>query len=165
MTDWHVQCKTCKRSGVRLKRCSACCSVSYCSRECQKHDWPDHKKICDKEQTGTASICLPRKGASNNGDKMFNDQRQKGVEETESSVRYIQEALIDENGVVSIHGRDCDVLYEHHCAHCKTFGATKSCSKCKIAFYCSKPCQRADWPEHRKNCQRVRYFFVTYQYI
>lgn len=129
-----------------------------------KNDWPDHKKICNKEQTGIDSSCLPQKKTLNDGEMMFDFPQEKGKKETKSTVRYFNETLIDEDGV-SINERDCDVLYEHHCAHCKTFGATKSCSKCKIAFYCSKPCQRADWPEHRKNCQRVRYFFVTYQYI
>jgi hypothetical protein len=29
-----------------LKLCSRCKIVSYCSRECQMKDWPDHKKHC-----------------------------------------------------------------------------------------------------------------------
>jgi hypothetical protein len=29
-----------------LKLCSRCKVVSYCSRECQEKDWPDHKKHC-----------------------------------------------------------------------------------------------------------------------
>jgi hypothetical protein len=29
-----------------LKLCSRCKVVSYCSRECQMKDWPDHKKHC-----------------------------------------------------------------------------------------------------------------------
>jgi hypothetical protein len=34
------------RSGADLKLCSRCKIVSYCSRECQMKDWPDHKKHC-----------------------------------------------------------------------------------------------------------------------
>ena len=34
-------------SGVKLKQCSLCLEVSYCSRECQKKDWRDgHKEDC-----------------------------------------------------------------------------------------------------------------------
>jgi len=29
---------------------------------------------------------------------------------------------------------------------------TKLCGRCKIAFYCSKECQRAKWPTHRVHC-------------
>jgi hypothetical protein len=33
-----------------LKRCGACASVFYCSRECQIADWPKHKPECKKDE-------------------------------------------------------------------------------------------------------------------
>ena len=30
----------------KLKQCGACQTVAYCSRECQKSDWKEHKKVC-----------------------------------------------------------------------------------------------------------------------
>lgn len=38
-------CRTCAASG-NLKACSRCKAAKYCSTECQKADWKEHKKNC-----------------------------------------------------------------------------------------------------------------------
>ena len=40
-------CNKADRSKL-LQQCSACFSVSYCSRECQRDDWRNHKKSCKR---------------------------------------------------------------------------------------------------------------------
>ena len=47
--------KACNRCGMwdtavlkNLKKCSRCKAVSYCSRACQKQDWPQHKLTCQQ---------------------------------------------------------------------------------------------------------------------
>jgi hypothetical protein len=47
-------CENGKVEGVKLSFCSACRSVSYCSRECQKADWKTHKNICKELNVGDA---------------------------------------------------------------------------------------------------------------
>jgi hypothetical protein len=44
--DPNVCARCLKSSSVKLKRCSRCKSVSYCTVECQKADWSKHKTYC-----------------------------------------------------------------------------------------------------------------------
>ena len=45
----RVKCAACGAAdcgGVRLRACDACDAVRYCSRECQRADWPVHVHAC-----------------------------------------------------------------------------------------------------------------------
>lgn len=48
--DDGKRCKSCKRTkpakGKRLLRCSRCKKATYCSADCQKLDWSNHKDSC-----------------------------------------------------------------------------------------------------------------------
>lgn len=39
-------CMVCGDRQGKLKRCSACGVTCYCSAECQKRDWKEHKLVC-----------------------------------------------------------------------------------------------------------------------
>lgn len=39
-------CKVCSKTAIDMQICSACKSVHYCSRDCQKLDWKSHKTAC-----------------------------------------------------------------------------------------------------------------------
>jgi hypothetical protein len=39
-------CESCGAINNDFKKCLGCKNVLYCSRECQKLDWPEHKKTC-----------------------------------------------------------------------------------------------------------------------
>eukprot|EP00897_Mesotaenium_endlicherianum_P008438 jgi/Mesen1/7622/ME000004S07898 len=44
-------CATCGKTGGSVHRCSRCKGPAYCSKECQKLDWPQHKQHCNKEDS------------------------------------------------------------------------------------------------------------------
>lgn len=43
-----MECRVCAKTVEHLKKCSVCRAVSYCSVDCQKVDWNQHKKVCQK---------------------------------------------------------------------------------------------------------------------
>ena len=46
----NKRCKTCKSKNKEdLKSCSVCKIVYYCSKECQRKDWKDHKLECNNK--------------------------------------------------------------------------------------------------------------------
>lgn len=42
------------------------------------------------------------------------------------------------------------------CSHCGSLKNPKPCAGCLGIYYCSKECQQADYPKHKKLCRRVR---------
>ena len=51
------QCDFCTKQFSKLKQCGACGKARYCSEDCQKKDWKEHKKACRrvKETANTES--------------------------------------------------------------------------------------------------------------
>ena len=45
---------------IGLKRCSQCKSVWYCSEECQKFAWKQHKSTCDPKIGSGEAKCQPK---------------------------------------------------------------------------------------------------------
>lgn len=43
-----TKCSNCNKKAEKLSNCSACQTVAYCSKECQRIDWPRHKTDCRK---------------------------------------------------------------------------------------------------------------------
>ncbi|ODA79308.1 hypothetical protein RJ55_04901 [Drechmeria coniospora] len=57
-------CKACNKSppSVNLKRCAKCSITWYCSRDCQKVDWKEHKKTCAKQRDARGVDDAPNTG-------------------------------------------------------------------------------------------------------
>jgi len=44
----------CREINKPLKKCSTCKSVSYCSKNCQKVNWPNHRINCKRSEENTS---------------------------------------------------------------------------------------------------------------
>jgi len=53
--DRKYCCSNCRKVCEEVKRCSRCRIGVYCSNECQKKNWMDHKKFCTKH--GKCPVC------------------------------------------------------------------------------------------------------------
>ncbi|XP_046460954.1 F-box-like/WD repeat-containing protein TBL1X [Daphnia pulex] len=43
-------CAGCKKMSQNLKRCARCNSIFYCSKDCQRSHWPQHKLVCNQNE-------------------------------------------------------------------------------------------------------------------
>jgi splicing suppressor protein 51 len=59
--------KTDSGSGNPLKRCAKCQTTSYCSRECQKADWKNHKKVCASNTAGSTKAAVSSSTSTSGG--------------------------------------------------------------------------------------------------
>jgi len=52
----NLECEHCKRQRTKLHMCSGCRAVWYCSPECQKQDWKDHRPVCKAAKAKLAPL-------------------------------------------------------------------------------------------------------------
>ena len=50
------KCSYCGSASENLKHCTRCKKASYCSRSCQKSDWPTHKNICQDSEAKSEAV-------------------------------------------------------------------------------------------------------------
>ena len=55
--DSDIECARCLKrdSRTELRRCAGCKSFSYCSKDCQRSDWPSHKRLCKSNLSNLSS--------------------------------------------------------------------------------------------------------------
>ena len=51
ISESTVLCHGCKTEFPKMKKCSGCLNVYYCSVTCQFKHWPEHKSSCDPQGT------------------------------------------------------------------------------------------------------------------
>ena len=122
-----------------MKFCSKCDMAWYCWRKCQIMDWEtSHRLSCHEIVSLRHSIL-------------------RVSEEYEQ-----QKLLLKMNSLADLKMKmallELPYLDPYHCSNCKISASNemKFCSKCELAWYCSRKCQIDDWKiSHRFCCRGI----------
>jgi hypothetical protein len=126
-TKGRKHCVVCSAQCSKMKKCSACYTADYCSKECQNIHWPVHQASC----------------------KAFRPVVPCKVSWHESRVRACWAKRTD-TPYKAIDNRTEDPMI---CVSCGFSKHTMNfCQGCQVAYYCSKACQKKDWPVHKARC-------------
>lgn len=79
--NYEKKCWSCKKSSSELttetdkkiQSCSACKVATYCSRDCQKKDWSQHKPNCTKLKNEAESLKEKQKQNAQEGDDIVEE--------------------------------------------------------------------------------------------
>ncbi|GFH61354.1 hypothetical protein CTEN210_17830 [Chaetoceros tenuissimus] len=122
-------CAACNKEGAVL-RCAPCrvagVDVFFCNRECQVKLWKIHKAVCKK--TSTSDSKKEQSGAS-----------KKDKQETKKGFKIPKPTELCANCLKT----EVDIGFK-----------VRMCSKCNVAYYCSRECQVEDWPKHKRICKQ-----------
>ncbi|KIY70243.1 hypothetical protein CYLTODRAFT_409061 [Cylindrobasidium torrendii FP15055 ss-10] len=136
-----------KPSMTGLQKCSGCHRVKYCSKECQKKDWPYiHKTMCKQwKQINELNKAIPMfwPGFGPNDDRT---QRQNAYKIRREQARRTCGPLskaFELSLLIALLNSD-----EIKCANCwktpfeteKYAGLKHTCSECRFAWWCSDEC-------------------------
>ncbi len=114
----------------RLKKCDQCRAVRYCSLKCLAADWEaQHKSVCRRP-----SLTVDAEAASLS--KLIRGNEPACVVGAEAGASTM--VGVSQGPVCSLPG-----CAEH---------ASKSCSRCRTARYCSAAHQKEHWREHKSVC-------------
>jgi hypothetical protein len=55
-------------------------------------------------------------------------------------------------------GKPSRLIVKHRfgCWNCKSLAELMTCAGCRAAFYCSRACQKSDWPAHKGECKQLK---------
>ncbi|XP_057653853.1 uncharacterized protein LOC130892442 [Diorhabda carinulata] len=133
-------CHVCKISG-KLKRCSQCRSIAYCSQEHQKFDWKYHKKFC-------AAMTRANSDCEFIAIRNFEDLLTVKKIKFRLLCKYLQRQLsIYENQIC---------MFSRHCEICYSPNIYSECDKCKSVFFCSDDHKFKFEHFHQKNCSEFK---------
>lgn len=171
-------CMVCKKGGSKndqLKSCSRCRCVFYCSKECQKLDWKNHKKLCSYLATAAEEV-----GAELFFGRQleFEDEENEEIcenpnEKTKSWKSWTKFRVNAAKMCEILMGKPLEphekeiFLFPKACRVCRL--AKKDgmidCFNCTCVTYCSQQCFEENFELHQeKMCRELKYALVCDNY-
>jgi hypothetical protein len=155
-------CQKCGKFGDELrrepefKRCTCSKTVHYCSTQCQKRDWAQHRERHfaamqeDAEASGAAAGGAAEGGAAEGGaaDMSFQEENPSLMPESPSPMPPAETGLQPDIR----NPADAQDESDRICEVCGNTGRLFHCNRCKSGLYCSRDCQKAAWREHKRQC-------------
>ena len=147
--------------------CQTCKAVFYCSEKCQGIDWPRHKSECTQRRDyaalkkGLTETATYRKRKTRRRATLARSSTKRDLEitleryaeaDTQIVPETVGEPLIPDQSMTTRRGR-----IGRCCNDACHKDASKMCGGCETTYYCSKACQKADWPNHRAMCLAARH--------
>ncbi|KAI4746507.1 hypothetical protein E4T50_03230 [Aureobasidium sp. EXF-12298] len=145
-------------NGSPCRPCSLCGQRRYCSRKCELAHRPKHQLICDDPDYRKMGNVW-----ANSGDRVDADAAKKLSRVTELDNQTTDSD--DEDGTSSAESAsasdsagssDDDLDAMPACGNCGMEATFEKplfvCKKCDSQHYCTKKCQKAHWPTHKKLC-------------
>jgi tetratricopeptide (TPR) repeat protein len=138
-------CYCCKKPNTTLRKCGNCFTAQYCGKQCQKSDWKNHKEICNYLVPVEGSVIEHSHISSNSGSAI----NKEGLLPTKRRENTLQ----DNKEVRNQPTAQSEAKLCYYCKKPET--NLKKCTYCFTAQYCGKQCQKSDWNNHKKLCDRL----------
>jgi len=154
------QCKKAAQPGNKLLRCEMCLNAYYCDRECQKKHRKQHKESC---VLGDPIEDMDRMGKTDKHVKEFIRSvigaipKKSVVGETwDRSIMIFQGGMDKPNMTLTQTYPALPLPGKCTREGCDNDALKSKCSRCHVAYYCSRECQVSDWKNsHKHVCKRV----------
>ena len=133
----------------KLKTCTGCQLVKYCSEDCERLKWPEHKELCKKRRNDLRKL----DELQANAEKFATE-----ISCTESKSAFETKRLAFEK----FRTNSLDNFKDNSCGNYSVVDTKVTpigpfvCKGCKLTTYCTRRCRDQTWPNHKRLCREIQ---------